>query len=99
VLLRSIGPEKISDWSWFSGVKRGSKTADGEDLVNIAAVHEYGYSIKSGRSGGEVIVMPKRSFVEPVYDELSKDIKARVFDRYAKDVQKGMLKKNLARGI
>lgn len=94
-MLRSIGAEEVKEWTtYFIGVKRGAKSADGEDLVNIAAVHEFGYSFKSGRSGGELIVVPKRSFIEPIFEEFAKvDIEDRILKRYTKLMQRFLKKK------
>jgi len=94
-MLRSIGAEKVSDWRWLVGVKRGAKSADGEDLVNIAAVHELG-AIVSGR-GGTTFIVPPRPFIQPVFDELSKDVDDRVMKRFAEEIAKSLTKKEIAR--
>ena len=64
-LLNSIKEKIISSFSFFVGVVKGSKGSQGQDLVNVAMVHEYGSS-KAG--------IPMRSFVMTTIRRLQKKL-------------------------
>ena len=98
-LLRNIIGEKVADWRWLVGVKRGVRTRTGEDLVNIAAVHEFGAGAKSTRSGGARISIPARPFIQPVFDRLSKRVKERLATRLRKELSKHMRHKNIVSSL
>lgn len=49
----------------YVGIKRGAKNKDGEDLVNIGAVMEFGSKKRD---------IPARPFVRPVANELIEDV-------------------------
>jgi hypothetical protein len=51
----------------FVGLLRGTVNKDGEDLVNIGAVMEYGATIR--HPNGAVIVIPPRPFLHPVMEK------------------------------
>lgn len=48
------------------GLLRGTVNKDGEDMVNIGAVMEYGATIK--HPGGTTIIIPPRPFLHPVME-------------------------------
>ena len=48
----------------FVGLLRGTVNKDGEDMVNLGAVMEYGATIKL--SSGATIIIPPRPFLHPV---------------------------------
>lgn len=89
-MLRSIGVDRIGPFAYFVGVKRGAKTADGEEVVNVAAVHEYG-TTRAGRTGTTVI--PPRPFIKPWEDELKKGLNDRLYERYWNQVKRIMTKR------
>lgn len=88
-LLRNIIGEKVADWRWLVGVKRGARTKTGEDLVNLAAVHEFG-AYKDG-----VLTVPARKFIQPVFDRLSKSVESRLWERLDKEISKHLKHRNI----
>ena len=56
----------------FVGLLRGTVNKEGEDLVNIGAVMEYGATIQ--HPNGAVIVIPPRPFLHPVMEKHRKQI-------------------------
>ena len=94
-LLRSIIGEKVANWRWLVGVKRGARTKTGEDLVNVAAVHEFGAGAKSTRSGGTRISIPARPFIQPVFNRLSKSVEGRLWERLDKEISKHLKHRNI----
>lgn len=85
-MMRAIIAEKVAKWRWLVGVKRGAKTKDGRDLVNVAAVHEFGGGARSSRSGGTVVTVPARQFIAPVVTRLARDLEARLWERFDKEI-------------
>lgn len=61
--ITSVQPDP---WSGMVGVARGSKTDDGDDLTNIALIHE------QPEDDGEV--MPARKLWQPTFDELQEEL-------------------------
>ena len=61
-LMSSITQKILSDGA-FVGLLRGTVNKDGEDMVNIGAVMEYGATIN--HPNGAVIVIPARPFLHP----------------------------------
>jgi hypothetical protein len=51
----------------FAGLLRGTVNNDGEDMVNIGAVMEYGATIK--HPNGATIIIPPRPFLHPVMEK------------------------------
>jgi hypothetical protein len=51
----------------FVGLLRGKVNKDGEDMVNIGAVMEYGATIK--HPSGTAIIIPARPFLHPVMEK------------------------------
>jgi phage gpG-like protein len=87
-LVRSIRSEKVAKWKWLVGVKRGSvgrTEAGAVNLVNIAAVHEFG-TTTAGR--GRATVIPARPFIKPVRERMSKGIEKRVWDNIKVELRK-----------
>jgi len=58
--------QKIMADKAFVGLLRGTSNKDGEDMVNIGAVMEYGATIK--QPNGTVIIIPARPFLHPVME-------------------------------
>lgn len=56
----------------FVGLLRGTVNKDGEDMVNIGAVMEYGATIK--HPNGATIIIPARPFLNPVMEEYREQI-------------------------
>lgn len=56
----------------FVGLLRGTVNKDGDDLVNIGAVMEYGATIQ--HPGGAVIVIPPRPFLHPTMEKHRRQI-------------------------
>ena len=64
--------QKIVAEGAFVGLVRGTVNKEGEDLVNIGAVMEYGATIQ--HPNGAVIVIPPRPFLHPVMAKHRKQI-------------------------
>ena len=65
-LVNAITQRILADKA-FVGLLRGTVNKDGEDLVNIGAVMEYGATIH--HPNGAVIVIPPRPFLHPVMEK------------------------------
>jgi hypothetical protein len=65
-LLNSITQRIMADRA-FVGLLKGTVNKDGEDMVNIGAVMEYGATIN--HPNGAVIVIPPRPFLHPVMEK------------------------------
>jgi len=59
--------QKIMVDKAFVGLLRGTVNKDGEDIVNIGAVMEYGATIK--HPSGGIIIIPARPFLHPVMEK------------------------------
>jgi hypothetical protein len=56
-----MGVKRTGDWDKaFVGLLRGTVNNDGEDILNIGAVMEYGATIK--HPSGTTIIIPPRPF-------------------------------------
>ena len=64
--------QKIVTEGAFVGLVRGTLNKEGEDLVNIGAVMEYGATIQ--HPNGATIIIPARPFLHPVMDKYRKQI-------------------------
>jgi phage gpG-like protein len=65
-LINSITQKIMADKA-FVGLLRGTVGKDGEDMVNIGAVMEYGATIK--HPSGATIIIPPRPFLHPVMEK------------------------------
>jgi hypothetical protein len=65
-LINAITQKIMADKA-FVGLLRGTINKDGEDMVNIGAVMEYGATIK--HPGGAIIIIPARPFLHPVMEK------------------------------
>ena len=70
-LVNAITQKIMADRA-FVGLLRGTVNKDGEDMVNIGAVMEYGATIQ--HPGGAVIVIPPRPFLHPTMQKYRKQI-------------------------
>ena len=61
-----------ADREFFVGLLRGTVNKDGEDMVNIGAVMEYGATIK--HPNGATIIIPARPFLHPVMEKYREQI-------------------------
>ncbi|MCB2141413.1 hypothetical protein KQH29_00560 [bacterium] len=64
--------QKIMADKAFVGLLRGTVNKDGEDMVNIGAVMEYGATIQ--HPSGATIIIPARPFLHPVMEKHRKEI-------------------------
>ena len=64
--------QKIMADKAFVGLLRGTVNKDGEDMVNIGAVMEYGATIQ--HPSGATIIIPARPFLHPVMEKYRKEI-------------------------
>ncbi len=64
--------QKIMADKAFVGLLRGTVNKDGEDMVNIGAVMEYGATIK--HPNGATIIIPARPFLHPVMEKYREQI-------------------------
>jgi len=76
--------QKIMADKAFVGLLRGTVNPQGEDVVNIGAVMEYGAIIH--HPNGATIIIPARPFLHPVMEQYRED----VLENYRKAVH-GML--------
>jgi hypothetical protein len=70
-LLSSVTQKILADKA-FVGLLRGTVHKNGEDLVNIGAVMEYGATIE--HPSGVTIVIPPRPFLHPVMEQYRDEI-------------------------
>jgi hypothetical protein len=70
-LLSSVIQKILADKA-FVGLLRGTVHKNGEDLVNIGAVMEYGATIE--HPSGVTIVLPPRPFLHPVMEQYREEI-------------------------
>jgi len=70
-LVNAITQKIMADRA-FVGLLRGTVNKDGDDMVNIGAVMEYGATIQ--HPGGAVIVIPPRPFLHPTMQKYRKQI-------------------------
>ena len=70
-LLNSITQRIMADRA-FVGLLKGTVNKDGEDMVNIGAVMEYGATIN--HPNGAVIVIPPRPFLHPVMEKYREQV-------------------------
>jgi len=56
----------------FIGLLRGTVNKEGEDMVNIGAVMEYGATIK--HPNGATIIIPARPFLHPVMEQYREEV-------------------------
>jgi len=70
-LLSSVTQKILADKA-FVGLLRGTVHKNGEDLVNIGAVMEYGATIE--HPSGVTIVLPPRPFLHPVMEQHREEI-------------------------
>ncbi len=71
-LLSSITQIIKSDKA-FVGLLRGTRNKDGEEIVNIGAIMEFGATIQ--QPNGVTIVIPERPFLHPVMEQYKDEIK------------------------
>ncbi len=65
-LINAITQKIMADKA-FVGLLRGTTNKDGEDIVNIGAVMEYGATVK--HPNGATIIIPPRPFLHPVMEK------------------------------
>jgi phage gpG-like protein len=65
-LINAITQKIMADKA-FVGLLRGTVNKDGEDMINIGTVMEYGATIK--HPNGATIIIPPRPFLHPVMEE------------------------------
>jgi len=70
-LINSVTCKIMADKA-FVGLLRGTVSKDGESIVNIGAVMEYGATIN--HPNGAVIIIPPRPFLHPVMQKYRKEI-------------------------
>jgi phage gpG-like protein len=70
-LINSITQKIMADKA-FVGLLRGTVNKDGESMVNIGAVMEYGATIN--HPNGATILIPARPFLHPVMQKYRKEI-------------------------
>ena len=70
-LINSITQKIMADKA-FVGLLRGTVNKDGESMVNIGAVMEYGATIN--QPNGATIIIPARPFLHPVMQKYRKEI-------------------------
>ena len=70
-LINAITQKIMADRA-FVGLLRGTVNKDGDDMVNIGAVMEYGATIQ--HPNGAVIVIPPRPFLHPVMEKYREQV-------------------------
>jgi len=79
-LLNSVTQRILADHA-FVGLLRGTVNKDGEDMVNIGAIMEYGATITI--PNGTTIVIPPRPFLHPTMEKY----RDQVADNYRKAIR------------
>lgn len=82
-LVNSITQKIMADIA-FVGLLRGTVNKDGEDMVNIGAIMEYGATIQ--HPNGATIIIPPRPFLHPVMEQYREEI----LENYRKAVNVAM---------
>ena len=72
--LLSAITQKIMGDKAFVGLLRGTRNKDGDEMVNIGAIMEFGATIQM--PNGVTIVIPARPFLHPVMEKYLPEIKA-----------------------
>jgi phage gpG-like protein len=72
-LLSAITQKIVSDKA-FVGLLRGTRNKDGDEIVNIGAIMEFGATVQM--PSGATIVIPARPFLHPVMEKYLPEIKA-----------------------
>jgi phage gpG-like protein len=84
-LIGSINAKMITNdgLMWFVGVNRGKRNRTGNDLVNIAEIHEF---------GAPKAKIPARPFLRPEYWKWTRNLEKRLVERIASNLgtPKGM---------
>jgi hypothetical protein len=70
-LINAITQKIMADKA-FVGLWRGTINQDGEDIVNIGSVMEYGATIK--HPSGATIIIPPRPFLHPVMERYREQV-------------------------
>lgn len=83
-LRRSINLRRHAPGVYTVGVHKGARGKDGKDIVDIAAVHEFGSKKKAGPS-----FVPQRSFLGQAHRFFMKGHKSRITKRYLNYLQGG----------
>jgi len=100
-LLNGVSVQFIEDLVAFIGVSRGAK-AKGHDLVSVAAVQEFGATIKVTRkmraflhaqglhlkADTKAIVIPPRPYVRPAWQESREDVEKTFRDEVQDEIEK-----------
>jgi phage gpG-like protein len=79
-LLNSVTQRILTDHA-FVGLLRGTVNKDGEDMVNIGAIMEYGATITM--PNGTTIILPPRPFLHPTMEKY----RDQVADNYRKAIR------------
>jgi len=74
--LLSAITQKIMGDKAFVGLLRGTRNKDGDEIVNIGAIMEFGATIQ--QPNGVTIVIPARPFIHPVMEQHQDELK-RIF--------------------
>jgi len=64
--------QKIMGDKAFVGLLRGTRNKDGDEIVNIGAIMEFGATIQL--PNGVTIVIPERPFLHPVMEQYKEEI-------------------------
>ena len=78
--------QKIMTDKAIVGLMKGATNRNGEDLVNIGAIMEYGATIR--HPNGAVIIIPPRPFLHPVFDEQREEM----IERYRAAIKRAFAK-------
>jgi len=65
--------QKIMGDKAFVGLLRGTRNKDGDEMVNIGAIMEFGATVQM--PSGVTIVIPPRPFLHPVMEQYKDEIK------------------------
>lgn len=71
-MLNSVNYQIVDSKTFFIGVPKSSVNRDGDKLVDIAAVHEYGAEFTLPNGG--TVVIPQRAFIAPTLEAFKDDI-------------------------
>jgi len=71
--LLSAITQKIMGDKAFVGLLRGTRNKDGDEIVNIGAIMEFGTTVR--QPNGVTVVIPPRPFIHPVMEKYKDEIK------------------------
>jgi len=77
-ILKTLAGLRSKPYVKIGVTEKSDDRDDGADNFIVAVCNEFGTSIKAGRSGGQIILIPERSFIRSNHDENQNKYQKRV---------------------